>query len=127
MQRSRDMRIVIGLLMILHGIAHLVGFVGPWRLSATVPFKTTILGGHLDLGATGIRAVGIVWLATAIAFAAVGVATLLRVSWWHSAAVLVAIVSLLLCVLELPAAKIGAILDVVILVLLAVGRRSWWS
>jgi hypothetical protein len=121
------MRIVLAVLMIVHGIAHVVGFAGAWGLSKSVPFKTTVLGGHLDLGSIGIRALGLVWLSCALAFAAIGLATIFRAHWWLSAAMLVAFVSLLLCVIELPDAKIGAVLDIVILVLLAVAPRNWWA
>lgn len=120
------MRIGLGVLMILHGIAHVVGFAGSWGLAKSVPFKTTVLGGRLDVGSVGIRALGLLWLGCAIAFAATGLAAVLRAHWWHSAALLVAFVSLLLCVIELPAAKIGAVLDIVIIVLLAAARRSGW-
>ncbi len=89
MHERERMRILLGVLMILHGFAHVVGFAGPWGLSKSVPYKTTVLGGHLDLGALGIRVLGLFWLGCAIAFAVTGLATLVRAHWWHSAALVV--------------------------------------
>ena len=117
------MRFPLALLMVLHGFAHLVGFAGSWKLSSNIAYKTTVLGGHVDLGDTGIHALGLLWLANAAAFAVAGIALALRASWWHPFAVGVTLVSLALCVVELPAAKIGAVLNVAILVVLVAGRK----
>ena len=67
------MRILLAALLIGHGIAHLVGFVVPWRLvtSAEVPYRTTMLAGSVDLGAAGVRLLGIVWLLVGVACALV--------------------------------------------------------
>jgi hypothetical protein len=58
------MRFVLAALLIVHGVAHAVGFVVPWKLVSTaeVPYKTTIPGGMCDVGDAGARALGIVWL-----------------------------------------------------------------
>ena len=50
--------------LIAHGLVHLLGFVVNWQLAslAEMPYKTTLLAGALDVGATGIRAVGLLWL-----------------------------------------------------------------
>jgi hypothetical protein len=37
-----------------------------------VPYKTTIFGGGVDVGDTGIKIVGILWLLTALAFTGAG-------------------------------------------------------
>jgi hypothetical protein len=43
------MRFALSALLIAHGVAHLVGFVVPWKLLSTaeVPYRTTILGGMM--------------------------------------------------------------------------------
>ena len=50
------MRIALGIFLILHGVAHLPGFVVPWRLAniKDVPYKTTLLSGRFDIGDAGI-------------------------------------------------------------------------
>ena len=43
------MQIVIGIVLIAHGVAHLVGFVVPWRIATFEdnPYKITVLAGTL--------------------------------------------------------------------------------
>ena len=119
------MRIALAVLMTLHGIAHLVGFAGAWQLSAAanVPYRTTVLGGHVDLGAAGIRAIGLLWVMAALAFVTVSAGAVLHTEWWLGAAVLVALGSLALTILELPEARIGAMVNVVLLAILLVALR----
>jgi hypothetical protein len=64
------MRFVVALILFAHGFAHLVGFVVPWRMATLpqMPYKTTVLANSLDVGKTGIRVVGIVWLLVAVWF-----------------------------------------------------------
>ena len=115
------MRFVFAGLLIAHGIAHLVGFAVPWKLmsSAEVPYRTTILGGAIDVGGTGARALGVLWLITALAFVVLAGAVLLgwNVRFWTFAALSLSIV---LCVAGWPDARIGlAVNGVVLTVLLA--------
>lgn len=119
------LRLALGVLFLLHGFAHLVGFFGAFGLG-DVPYKTTILAGSVDLGDAGIRAMGVVWLAIAVAFAAAAAVTWRRVAWWLPFAIGVVALSLALCTLELPAAQIGLGLNVILLVLLGVGAKRGW-
>jgi hypothetical protein len=87
-------------LLVVHGIAHLVGFVVPWRLlvSADMPYKTTILAGRLDVGANGIRLVGVLWLLVGAMTIGAGMAWLVN---WPDPIVLTAaaiLFSLALCI-----------------------------
>src|SRR5690349_17519524 len=112
------MRYVLAALMALHGIAHLVGFVGSWNLgppAPAVPYKTTVLAGHVDLGDVGIRVVGVLWLAAAIAFVVTAVGAAMNVEWWMRMALVVTLGSLALTVLEWPLARIGLYVDVALL------------
>jgi hypothetical protein len=49
------MRIIVGLILLAHGFAHLVGFVVPWRLMAVpdAAYKTTLLAGKINVGDRG--------------------------------------------------------------------------
>jgi hypothetical protein len=42
----------------LHGAIHLIGFVPPWQVASLEGFayRTTVLGGALDIGNVGARA-----------------------------------------------------------------------
>jgi hypothetical protein len=122
------MRIFLAVLFVFHGLAHVVGFAVPWRLidADDLPYGTTLLAGHLDVGHAGIRAVGVAWLLVGLAFVVTGVATWLSQGWWSAAATWVAIASLALSVLGWPQARIGVVLNVLILFLLLAGPSLGW-
>lgn len=114
------MHIAIALFLFAHGVAHLVGFSAAWALSPRkIPHLTTVVGGRFDVGESGIRVVGVLWVVAAVAFAVVAVGTALAAPWWPRAAIPVALGSLALCVLGWPEAKIGVALNLVVLVLAA--------
>ena len=120
-------RFALGLLMVLHGIAHLPGFVGPWRLATIegLPYRTTVLGGRLDIGDAGMRVLGAAWLALALGFGLAGALALANRPWWSAAATAAALASLVICLVQLPEARIGAVVDLLLLAALVVGRHFW--
>jgi hypothetical protein len=88
---------------------------------------TTVLADHLDVGAVGIRVVGVAWLAAALIFASVGVAAIMHTGWWPSLAVIAIVFSTLLCITGLPDAKLGLVVNAALLVAMLWGRRhAWW-
>lgn len=121
------MRIALGLLMALHGAAHLVGFVGSWQLGgpdSSIAYKTTVLAGKLDIGQPGVRAMGIFWLLTAAAFWVASAGALMDRPWWLLAAFGVSLFSLLLCVVALPDSRIGIAVNLLIIALLLGGQKA---
>jgi hypothetical protein len=110
------MRFALAALLIAHGVAHLVGFVVPWRLVSTaeVPYRTTILGGVTDLGDAGARALGVVWLVAALAFVLLAGAVL---AGWNVRLWVFAMLALssVLCVVGWPEARIGLVVNAVLL------------
>jgi len=122
------MRTAIAIFIMLHGIAHLPGFIVPWRIATLkeMPYKTTLLSGRIDVGAVGIRIIGALWLATAIAFVLTGVAMIVGAPWWGVAAVVVTLTSLVLSLLSLPEARIGVVVNGAILALLALSGAAGW-
>ena len=118
------MRIVFAIVLVLHGFAHLVGFAGSWRLADNIPYKTTLLGGAVDVGDAGMRFAGVLWLVAALAFAAAGAAAFYRAPWWPTLTMIVILASLAMCVLALPETKIGLVLNVALLATLLIGERS---
>ena len=111
------MRLILAGLMTLHGIAHLVGFAGAWQLAPAkeIPYKTTVLGGHLQLGDTGIRVMGVLWLFAAVAFVVAAGGAVFNVRWWTNAALIVTAVSLAMTIIEWPEARFGFVVNVAIL------------
>jgi hypothetical protein len=109
------MYILISVFLILHGLAHLVGFAGPWGLASSLAPQTTLLGGRMPIGALGMRVVGVFWLGGALAFTIAAVGVLRHAAWWPSFAFGAAIGSLLLCALSLPQAKLGIPINIAII------------
>lgn len=122
------MHIALAALFALHGIAHWIGFVIDWRLTAfeDMPAATTLLAGRIDVGEVGMRAVGVLWLLTGLAFLVVAAATAWQRAWWTSAALGVTAFSLAMSVLSWPDARLGVYLNVGILAVLAIGIRYGW-
>ena len=118
------MRIALAVLMAVHGVAHLVGFAGAWRLAPDgIPYKTTVLAGHVNLGDAGMRAVGVLWLGLAVTFAVAAGGAVVDRSWWPALALGVTISSLVLCATEWPEARLGIAINVLILGALAAAWR----
>jgi hypothetical protein len=108
------MRYVIGLLLVLHGIAHSVGFIGAWELAPEkVPY--TPVGILAPMGRMGMRVFGGMWAIAAIAFVIVGYGAFRDLSWWRPATIIAAAISLVMCLLALPGARFGVLVDIVIL------------
>lgn len=114
------MRYALSVLLAAHGIAHLVGFMVPWRFlsSPDMPFKTTLLAGRVDVGDAGIRVVGVLWLLTALVIIGSAAGLALHARWAESIVLPVVLVSLVLCLIEVPQAGIGLALNVGLVLLL---------
>jgi hypothetical protein len=118
------MRVALSALLIAHGVAHLVGFVVPWKLMAApdVPYRTTILGGTVDIGDAGSRALGVVWLIAALGLMLLGSALL---AGFNVRAWIFTLLggSLALCVVGWPDARIGVVVNVVLIGVLLAMRQ----
>jgi hypothetical protein len=117
---------LLAVIFFLHGGAHLVGFLGSWRLAENIPYKTTVLAGAYDVGDAGIRVAGVAWLVTALAFMVAAVAIVARWPWWPALSLVAVLASLLMCLVAWPEARIGAVLDVVLLAVMFHGLRFGW-
>jgi hypothetical protein len=111
------MRFVLATLFMLHGIAHVVGFLGAWA-----PTRARLLGDRIDLGMFGLKLLGLGWFTLANVFAIIGVAAILDLPWWTTAGWTAAGVSIVMCLLQLPETKFGIAMNVVVLGALAAMR-----
>ncbi len=109
--------------LILHGLIHLLGPTAYWKLGKieALPYKTTLLGGAWDIGNTGIRVFGGLWLVPAFGFVVSGTAMLAGAAWWPPLVTLMAVVSLGLTLLDWSVAYAGAVVNVVTLGVLWLG------
>ena len=64
------MKIFLAIFLFVHGFAHLVGFMIPWKIAKLeeMPYSTSIFFNKINLGHVGIRIVGILWLVAALAY-----------------------------------------------------------
>jgi pimeloyl-ACP methyl ester carboxylesterase len=113
------MRVAFAGLLVLHGIAHLVGFLVPWGLvptsearSASLPVSNAILGGRLVLGDALARVVGVIWLVVGLAVVAAAIGFLRREPWALGAVVGSTLVSLALCAVWWPTTRVGLLVNV---------------
>jgi hypothetical protein len=122
------MRIVLAVLLLAHGIAHLPGFLVSWQLRSfsEMPYRTTILGEYMDIGDEGIKAVGVAWLVLSVLFIVVAAATFMRATWWQPLVYAGVGLSAALCVMGWPDARLGLVANAVILVVLVIGSRAGW-
>ena len=111
------LRRLFAVLLVIHGLIHLIGFVVPWRLAELegFPYTTTAFWDRLELGTTGAQLLGVAWLAIALAFVVAGLGTWTSRSWAMPLTAGAALLSLPVCLLGSPAAILGVVVDVAIL------------
>lgn len=109
---------LLAFFLLLHGMAHVVGFVGPWGISNSVQPQSTLLAGKISIGMIGMRTLGIFWLGGALAFTVAAFGVLRHAPWWPGFTFGAAIGSLILCILSVPQSKIGIPINVAIILTL---------
>ena len=127
----RIMLIVATIVLVLHGLIHLMGTVAYMKLGVIqqLPYKTTVLGGRWELGAGGIAVYGALWGVAAIGFVVAALAFWFGWAGWQPLLLGVTLLSLALTALDWDVAFAGVILNIVILALLGLGPRltSWFA
>ncbi len=115
-------RRITAVVLALHGLVHLIGFVVPWRLAQVEGFayRTTTFDGAIDLGETGALVMGTAWLAIAVGFVIAAVGVWKARAWAIPLVGLLAAASLAVCVMGLPETVAGIMVDVAIL-----GAVAW--
>ena len=98
------MSIGLGILMILHGLIHLMGFVKAFNLVELKDIKQDIS-----------RPMGLLWLAVMLLFAAAGTALLLGQTWWWPVTIASIVLSQIVIALHWKEAKWGTIANALIL------------
>jgi hypothetical protein len=108
------MRLLAALFLFAHGVAHLVGF----RAAFWTPIsglRTSLLGGLVGIGPFGYRALGVAWLLVALGYWLSAGMLLARSAGFLHCALLTTLVSASMCLLFWPEARIGLLLDVLLL------------
>ena len=120
------MRFAFAGFLLLHGLAHLVGFLNPFGLvprrlpdQPPPPRPDLLFNGRVVLHDTVARALGFAWLALAVAFVLVAMGVAAEAPWWPAGLAVTVVASLLLSAAWWPASRIGFWIDVILLALLA--------
>ncbi len=113
----RTLIVFAAVILVLHGLVHLMGTTVYMKLGTiqNLPYKTTVLGGRVDLGEGGMRLFGALWAIAAAGFVVAGVGLMAGWPWWRPLLVVVTFFSLTLTVADWQAAFAGAIVNVIIL------------
>jgi hypothetical protein len=115
-ERVGMIRRTAAVLLALHGVIHLIGFVSPWRIATVEGFayRTGVLNGALNVGDAGVRVIGLAWLGLTFGFLAAGYGVWRGKPWAVNLTGVLTIVSLIVCVVGLPETAAGVAIDVAI-------------
>jgi hypothetical protein len=103
--------------LFVHGLLHVVGFEVPWRYAGITELAAgEAAGGRVQLGERAARVLGLIWLLVAILFMVSALGLILSADWALALIGAAAVASLPLCLAKLPEMAIGAVIDVIILV-----------
>jgi hypothetical protein len=103
------MHLIAAMLLVLHGVAHLVGFRAAfWPAYAPPVAQRPHPYRKID---------GLMWLGLSLAFVGTAALLIARQESWTTLLLLSSSGSLVMCVLAWPEARIGLVIDVVLLVL----------
>ena len=110
------LRIIFALVLLLHGLFHLMGFAKAYRYA-----EITQLSGEYS------RSAGFFWLLSALLFTASVLFFFLKKDWWWMAALPAVLISQMLLFGQWKDARFGTIANVIILVgvVLAYGQWKW--
>lgn len=116
------LKFVFALPMIGHGLAHISGFLASWTsIDAGYSPKPWIFSPGITLAGPVGRFFGLLWLAASIVLLSSGFGIIFLQNWWPTFALYGAIISLIVIVpwwnTVPPGAKIGAVFDVIVLVI----------
>ena len=122
---SKIIQIIVAILISLHGLIHLMGPAVYMKLTEIQGFsyKTTLIGGHWNLGEKGISLFGALWFVPALGFILASVALLAGWEWFQPVLIVITLISLVLTVLDYRIAYAGVVINILILVGIWLGPR----
>lgn len=107
-------RIAVAVVLLLHGLIHLMGFAKAFKVAELSQLQQEIS-----------RPVGSVWLITAVLFIAAVPLLLLRKEWWWMIAAIALLLSQIVIVVSWSDAKFGTIANLILLVPVVAGFGMW--
>jgi hypothetical protein len=122
------MHVIAALILFGHGLSHLVGFLTGWNLMPEkLPPITKLFWGQVSAGPITSKVLGVLWLLLTVGFCVAALACLLRAGFWPRFTQVVALMSLILCVVEAPDSQIGLVVNLAILGALSFALHAGWQ
>lgn len=89
------LRYIIAMVLIGHGIGHVMGFLEAWT-TVSVGFSNQpwLLSSGITIDSPVGRAFGLLWLVAMIGFVGAGLGLLFHQAWWQPLAIAAAVISL---------------------------------
>ncbi|MDK2984285.1 MAG: hypothetical protein PWP19_1763 [Thermococcaceae archaeon] len=115
-------RILFSLVVFLHGLIHLLGFVKEWNLAEVKQLTGNTL---IPLSGGLSKIAGILWLAAGLLFIASAATYLLRKEWWWMLAGIAIPLSQILIIIYWKDAKFGTIATVIVLIACILSYGTW--
>lgn len=116
------LRIVFTLVVFIHGLIHLLGFVEEWKLAQVKQLTGETL---ISLSGSLSKTLGILWLIACLFFIFSAATYLLRKEWWWMVAVVAIVVSQILIIIYWRDARFGTIVNIIILVVCILSYGTW--
>ena len=122
-------RYIFAIPFFIHGLAHISGFLSSWT-SSDAGFKKSpwIFSSGVFLDGPLGRVFGLLWLIATIGFVGTAIGIVIQQDWWSPLAIAVSVISLIVIVpwwnTVPPGAKVGAIFDVIVIVVLLLPLRG---
>lgn len=107
-------RIALSIVMLIHGLIHLMGFAKAFKLAELSQLQQEIS-----------RPVGLLWLIAALLFLVAIPPFLLRKDWWWMIAAMALILSQIVVVVSWSDAKFGTVANLILLVPVVAGFGMW--
>ncbi|HEY42686.1 MAG TPA: hypothetical protein G4O11_01765 [Anaerolineae bacterium] len=122
-------RLILAAPLILHGIAHVSGFMSSWTSNpAGFSKRPWIFSSGLTLSDPLGHAFGLLWLATMASLVGAGLGLSFRQDWWPTLTMVGAVLSLVVILpwwnTVPPGAKFGAAFDLLVIILLILPFKS---
>lgn len=110
-------RILFGILLLGHGLIHVIGFLGEYSLGMP-PFLREYM--FVELNDTSAKIAGVMWLVTALLWIIVSIFFFRRKKYLWKIALVTAIISQLLIIIYWPFAEFGTIMNILVIAMVIV-------
>jgi len=115
-------RFIFTFLLLIHGLIHLLGFVKEFGLTQVSQLSGKTL---IPLSGGSAKAMGVLWLFTALLFLVSAFTFLLKKDGWWMVASIALLLSQVLIIFYWPDAKIGTIANLIVLVGIMLAFGTW--